>query len=394
VNSVFEIPLSDVAALRDRAKEFAKEERYREALILGEKQVSLHNYDKVHQLIEGARTSVNGNGDVVGLTWETLPRFDPDAVKSTKWLVEGLFAERTLSLIYGPRGSFKSSLMLACGGAVSRGEDFLEMKTRRRKVLYLDYENPADVIKNRVRDLRLNLPENENLVIWDRFNGRAVPRPGDPMLEQFIAHCLEEFDRSPWIIFDSLSSVLKLGEGGETTGQTAPIFAAILKLRDMGATISVLDHTRKYDPGVIYGGQDKEAKADTIHNFTLHKTATRPEHPTVSVQSWLKRYAPQGVGDFAVEVQSSRDDNKRWHVTGFRPTGNPVVEEKKRYRHILQDLIRDNPDASQRELANLAAERDGFARDRAEARLKAGIGKYWTVTKGKGRKLGYKLLED
>jgi len=393
LKNIFAMPLDNSPFLIDQAGEFNTEQQYRETLIAAEKDVTNRNYDRVHERIAKLRTPLNGTGDG-GLTWDNVPRFDPNAVQDTKWLVEILFAEGTLSLIYGPRGAFKSTFVLAAGGAVASGEEFLGMKTRKRKVLYLDYENPPDVIKNRVIDLRLGLPENKNLIIWDRFGSQPPPHPGDPRLQQFVRHCIEEFHRRPWIIFDSGSSILRRGEGGETTGQTAPLYTDVRKLCDAGATISILDHTRKYEEGIIYGGQDKEAKADTLHNFIVHKNTIRPERPILRVQSWLKRYAPEGEGRLAVEVQSFKDEKGKWHVTGFKPTGDPIVEEKKKYRHILRDLIRDNPDSSQRELAKLAAERDGFSRDKAEAMLKAGIGKRWTVTKEAKGKLIYRLLED
>ena len=337
---------------------------------------------------------VDGNGDIPSdLTWDNLPRFDPTATRKTKWLAHLFIADRTISLVYGPRGSFKSTFFLALAKAVAKGEEFLGMATRRRKVLYLDYENPPDVIKNRDKDLHLHLPKNRRLVIWDRFGDRSAPRPGDRQVERFIKHCVRKLHRKPWIILDSWSSLLRPGEGGETTGQIAPLYTFLRRWCDLGATVTVLDHTRKYDRDIIYGGQDKEAKADTIHNFIIYENKTRPEKPILRVQSWLKRYAPQGVGSFAVEVQSFKDKKGEWHISGFQLVGDPVVQEKRRNRDTLRDLIRQNPDMSQRRLAKLAAA-SGIGRDKAEKMLKDGIGKYWTVSEGAKGKMAYKLPDD
>jgi hypothetical protein len=337
---------------------------------------------------------VEGAGDVPSdLTWDTLPRFDPAATQKTKWLAHHFIADRTISLVYGPRGSFKSTFFLALAKAVARGEEFLGMATRRRKVLYLDYENPPDVIKNRDKDLHLHLPKNRRLVIWDRFGDKLPPRPGDRQVERFIKHCVRKLHRKPWIILDSWSSLLRPGEGGETTGQIAPNYTYIRRWCDLGATVTVLDHTRKYDGEIIYGGQDKEAKADTIHNFVVHENKVKPEKPILRVQSWLKRYTPQGIGSFAAEVQSFKDEQGEWHISGFQLVSDPLVQEKRRNRDMLSDLIRQNPDKSQRELAKLAAA-NGLGRDKAEKMLKAGIGKHWTVSEGAKGKLTYKLLDD
>jgi hypothetical protein len=340
-------------------------------------------------------TEFDGGGDVPSdLTWDTLPRFDPTATKKTKWLADHFIADRAISLVYGPRGSFKSTFFLGLAKAVAKGEEFLGMATRRRKVLYLDYENPPDVIKSRDKDLHLHLPKNRRLVIWDRFGDKLPPRPGDRQLERFVKHCVRKLHRKPWIILDSWSSLLRAGEGGESTGQIAPIYAHIRRLCDLGATVTVLDHTRKYTPDIIYGGQDKEAKADTIHNFVIHPNKVKPENPILRVESWLKRYAPQGVGSFAAEAQNFQDESGEWHNMGFKLAAHdPVVEEKKKRRDILCDLIRQNPGKSQRELAKLAAVH-GIGRDKAEEMLKAGIGKYWTVSEGAKGKLIYRLKDD
>ncbi len=131
------------------------------------------NWHTFRQQRSLAIVEVSGNGDTsADLTWENLPRFDPTAVKKTKWLAELFIADRTISLVYGPRGSFKSTFFLALAKAVSKGEEFLGMATRKRRILYIDYENPPDVIKNRDADLHLNLPANERLTgRGDRLNG-------------------------------------------------------------------------------------------------------------------------------------------------------------------------------------------------------------------------------
>lgn len=399
VKRLFKTSVSDTELLVAQVKKFANHRRFQEALISAEKLVNSYSYDGARDVVEEAYRFVNSSvapgaqssGDFP--TWDSLPRFDPNLVRKTKWIVENFVAEQTISLMYGPRGSFKSTFLLALAGAVARGEEYLEMKTRPRRIIYLDYENPPDVIKNRDADLNLNLPENKRLVIWDRFGTQPPPRPGEPRLERLVVHCVNELHRRPWIILDSWASLLRAGEGGESTGQIAPIYAHIRRLCDLGATFTILDHTRKYEADVIYGGQDKEAKADTIHNFVLHENKVRKERPIIRVESWLKRYAPHGTGSFAVEVQSYKDKKGVWHVSGFELADDPVLEEKRKQRNMLRELIKQKPGKSQRELAKLAAAL-GIGRDKAEELLRAGVGKYWDVEEGAKGKLTYNLVGE
>ena len=326
-----------------------------------------------------------------GQLWKNLPRFDPRHVATTRWLIESFLAERSIQLVFGERGSFKSTLMLAAAKTVANGEEFLGLKTRRRRVLYLDYENPATTIKARNDDLGLEVHSNRNLKIWDRFGPQPTPRPDDPLLEAIVKESVAETGHGPWIIFDSWASLLKHGEGGEFTGQIAPIYLHLRKLADLGATITILDHSRKYDKSTIYGGQDKEAKADSIHNLSVFPNKAKPNNPIIRVETWLKRAAPQGEGSFPFEVQSEQDRKGNWHIVGLVPAQDPEEAKSKEEIQLLRNLIRQNPNSGQEELARLAA-KQGIARDQAIKLLKDGIGKYWQVRRISHNKFSYSLI--
>jgi AAA domain len=344
------------------------------------------------QLAERLRNHINAGQQRPELqTWQTVPRFDPSAVTSTKWLIEHFIAEDNLQLIFSERGTFKTTLLMAAARAVAKGKPFLEMKTRRRRVLYLDYENPANIIKARNQDLHLRLTKNRNLIVWDRFGKQAPPLPGDARLEAIVANCVRETGHGPWIIFDSWSSLLQPGEGGENTGQIAPIYAHLRRLADAGATITVLDHSRKYETDVIYGGGDKEAKVDSIHHLQVCKNELEPNNAIVRVESWLKRYAPRGAGVFAFEVQSLEDDRGEWHITGLKRVADPVEEEKRKKFQLLGKLIQEHPEAGSEELAKIAAN-EGLGRDEAKKLLKGGIGKHWDLEKAAHGKHTFKLV--
>jgi hypothetical protein len=310
--------------------------------------------------------------------WKHLPKFDPQHVTKTRWLIKSFLAERSIHLIYGERGSFKSTLLLAAASAVSNGQEFLGMKSRRRRVLYLDYENPDHIIKARNDDLNLNLSDSRDLKIWNRFGHQQPPRPGDTMLEELVRECAFETGHGPWLIFDSWASLLKAGEGGEFTGQIAPIYAHLRKLADVGASVTVLDHSRKYETKTVYGGLDKEAKVDSIHSLSLYPNRLRPTNPIVRVESWLKRFAPRIEGVFAFEVQSQQDRNGNCHLVGLAPALDPERAKLQEEIALMLSLIRQNPNSGQEALAKAAATQ-GLSKDRAISLLKEGIGKHWNV---------------
>lgn len=324
-------------------------------------------------------------------TWTQIPQCDPSLVKRMRWIIESFVAEGNIQLVFGERGSFKSTLLLFAAKAVAAGEAFLGMKTRQGRVLYSDFENPANILRARNDDLNLNLPRNQNLKVWDRFGTAPPPRPGDPRLEAIVRDCIAETGHAPWIIFDSWSSLLKPGEGGEFTGQIAPVYLELRKLADLGAPVTMIDHPRKYERGTLYGGQDKEAKVDSIHKLLLFQNRVRPQNPIIRVESWLKRHAPEGEGSFAFEVQSRRDGNGNWQIAGLVPAGDPIEAETSKKNEILRDLIKQNPNLGQESLARLAVER-GIPRDEAIELLKRGVGKHWRVERSAHGKFCYRLI--
>jgi archaellum biogenesis ATPase FlaH len=326
-----------------------------------------------------------------GWAWDKVPQFDPARLNSkTVWLVRSFLAAGTIQLVHGERGSFKSTLFLRFAHAVSQGKKFLGMKIRRSRVLYLDYENPPSVIKQRCEDFHIDLP-NDSLKIWDRFENGFIPKPGDDLLQDLVRRCEETGERL-WIVFDSWSSLLRSGEGGENTGQVAPVLAELRRLADLGATITVLDHTRKYDPAVLYGSQDKEAKADTIHNLQMFRNHAEPNSPIIRVDSWLKRFAPKGATNFSFRAETFQDDTGEWHITSLKLSDDPLEADRKRKIEGLKLLIRDFPGFAQNALLEQGVRRGIDSRDKIVKMLKAGVGKHWIVRRAAHNKSRYELL--
>lgn len=349
---------------------------------------ALHLARRLQSHIEDTYRSASLFGD---FTWRQIPRFDPALVKRMRWVINYFVAEANIQLVFGERGSFKSTLFLAAAKAVAAGEEFLGMKTRRRRVLYLDYENPANIIKGRNDDLQLNLPHNEDLVVWDRFRSHPPPRPGDPILDSIVRDCIADTGYAPWIIFDSWSSLLKPGEGGEFTGQIAPLYLEFRKLADLGATVTIIDHSKKHERGTLYGGQDKEAKVDSIHKLLPSQNKVTPQNPIIRVESWLKRHAPQGEGSFAIEVQSAQDKRGNWHIVNLIRATDPFVVNMRDRVALLRDIIEKNPKLGQDALAKLASVQ-GIPRDQAIDTLKERTGIDWRVERVGHNKFSYSLL--
>jgi RecA-family ATPase len=151
------------------------------------------------------------------LKWKNLPRFHPSKAPKTKWLWENFIPERSITFVVGDAGSFKSTFMLALCTAISRGKPFLGRLTRPRRVLYLDSENPQDVLAARDKAMNLGLETNKCLVLLSIYGRAPVPKIGSPALRQIIRQCAAA-GRGPLLVLDHWTTFLKPGDGGERLG--------------------------------------------------------------------------------------------------------------------------------------------------------------------------------
>jgi hypothetical protein len=317
------------------------------------------------------------------LTWENLPRFDPEEVADTNWLIQSFLPETGVHLLYGAEGSCKSTLMLYAGKCIAEGIDFFGMKVTQRRVLVLDYENPSDVLKLRANDLDLKLPENPNFAIWNRFT-EIIFHPSDSRLKDLVRGCVRETGAGPIIIIDSWSSVLKSGEGGETTGHIAPLYAHFRKLVDLGATVIVIDHTNK-DGTALYGGADKKAKSDSRHRFM-----GPDKNGFVKVKSTLKRYSPETSDEFSFKICGYRDKSGFWRINRLKTVTDAKKEEETRKIEYVCKLIKEKGKDGKEALLDKAVE-DGHSRGEITKILESTTDK-WEMYRAQAGKHVYRLL--
>ncbi len=280
-----------------------------------------------------------------------IPRLDLSEVKDSRPLIDDFVMEGTTQVGYGKFGTRKTTIHLLAAWCVSQGIPFLGKKTRKRMILYLDYENPAGVLKAFCQDLGMD-PDDPCFTIWKRTK-EEPPLPGDEILEKFIRRCKRDTGHYPWIIFDSWTSLLRSGESGNEIGEATPIFRAIRKYCDLGATCTIIDHTGKRGGHEPIGTSAKMTQMDTAHQFKVEKVTFGPDmrssRMVLSIENFLKRFAPEGVGALTIEIKAAMDDKGVWHTTSIEPTTNPPAPDAR--LRPLAKYMKKNPGTSARQIA-------------------------------------------
>jgi hypothetical protein len=329
-----------------------------------------------------------------------IPRLDLAKVKEPRALIDNFIIEGCTQLGYGKFGTRKTTLHLLAAWSVSRGIPFLGMRTRKRMVLYLDYENPAGVLKAYCNDLSIDLCD-AHLTIWDRTS-EPPPKPGDKRLIKFIRRCKKVTGHAPWIIFDSWTSLLRAGESGNEIKDATRIFRAVRRYCDLGATITLIDHTGKRGNEPI-GTSAKMTQMDTAYRFSVQQDTLaldgRSSRSVIRVENFLKRFAPKDVGTFSIQIKAAMDGRDVWHTRSIQRTKDIAALKIEEKIELLKSLIRSNPNCGKEELAKLASKEQNvnggkiIGRSQASSLLQQGIGEYWTALRSGPKKLVFKTLK-
>lgn len=183
-----------------------------------------------------------------------------------RWLVEGLVCRGDIHLLIGEPGIGKSWITMALAQAISNGDSgFLGMAVREHgRVLYVDEENPEDLIYDRFRKLGLNREGARNIRYLNNIGVRLDTGDAQILVEEAL-----DFEPS-LVVLDSLTRFHTQDENH--AGAMASLFHNALKplARETGAAVVLIHHANKTDSNSSYrrsrGSGDITASVDTAYD--------------------------------------------------------------------------------------------------------------------------------
>jgi putative DNA primase/helicase len=185
-------------------------------------------------------------------------------VPAREMLLSPILPERSLAMLYAPRGVGKSWLGLSIGLAVAAGQPLLRWSApRQRNVLYIDGEMPLVSLQERLREISAGF-------------GRDIPNDGFRILaadnvegginlsteegQQAIEPLLTNIDL---LILDNLSTLLPT-RSESASDAWVPMQNWLLKLRRKGISVLLVHHagtngrqrgtSRREDAGLCFWG--------------------------------------------------------------------------------------------------------------------------------------------
>ena len=256
IKKVFAVQLPDKPLLLEQAKDFAKETRYRNALVRGEHFINARDYEMVHKAIDEARLSA---GEQTGHQTSAvdLPVYNlhqllaADFETSQDYLVETIVPRGGSILSYGLPKGLKSwfSTGVALDAAIGHGKALGCFDVPRPvRVLLVQVEDSASRTKRRLQKLRDARLFRQNPYPGDlKIITRCPLNLADPhwlaRLEAVIAK-----QKTELVIYDVLR---RLFRGDVNSAQeTAAFFELVDGLRDKyGVAVWIVHHSNKKSDG-------------------------------------------------------------------------------------------------------------------------------------------------
>lgn len=249
-----------------------------------------HDLDALRTIVEREPQAGESRFKVLDLT------IDPPPVR---WLIEDMICHGDIHMLIGEPSIGKSWLTMGMAVAVAGNSDtFLGRNVAEHgRVLYVDEENPEDLIYHRLHKLGLNKEVAKNIRYLSNVGVRL-----DKQADELVGEAL---DYEPQlIILDSLTRFHT--EDENNAGAMAALFNDALKplARKTGAAVVLIHHANKTDSNSSYkrsrGSGDITAGADC--GYDVRAVAER----TIAVSNYKSRRAAQS-DTFYVTIKDVED---------------------------------------------------------------------------------------
>jgi putative DNA primase/helicase len=258
---------------------------------------------------EQARPSLQAVGINEFLALEIPPR---------EMLLAPILPERSLAMLYAPRGLGKSWLALSIGLAVASGAPLLRWSApRQRNVLYVDGEMPLVSLQERLKAISVPLGtdipnDGFRILAADQIDGgiNLSTEKGQRSLEPLM----EDVDL---LILDNLST-LCTATSESASDAWVPIQNWLLKLRRRGIAVLLVHHAGTN--GRQRGTSRREDALDTVIALRRPEDYSPEQGARFEIHFEKLRNRVEGAGAVPFEARVENvGDGIRWSSSDLKP---------------------------------------------------------------------------
>jgi putative DNA primase/helicase len=234
-------------------------------------------------------------------------------------LLSPILPERSLAMLYAPRGVGKTLLGLSIGLAVAGGSPLMRWSApRKKRVLYVDGELPLSSLQERIRAISIGLDAeipNDGFRILAADHTEEGISIGSDDGQIAMEPLLDGVDL---LILDNLSTLCTTGsESGSDAW--VPMQNWLLKLRRQGIAVLLIHHAGTN--GRQRGTSRREDALDTVIALRRPEDYSAEQNARFEVHFEKLRNRVEGNGavSFEAKLESDADDGVRWSDHDLKP---------------------------------------------------------------------------
>jgi hypothetical protein len=250
---------------------------------------------------------------------------------------------------------------LALAVAVSTGSEFLGRRCQRAPVLYLDYENPAWAIKDRLEMLADTVIEN--LHVWGTWHVQQPPMIGSELLLTFAK------EERPMVIVDPLRYAHTAEENDST--EMAAVMQQLKFCAAAGCAVVAMHH-----PGKSEGSQSRGSSVIRDHADVCLLHEMSEESGLISLSCNKNRL---GLDLTTLTIRPN------FEAGTFEVADSPAFTKRTADCEKLLAIIAAQPGITQ----NAIVKQSGMMKARVGRLLKEGVESFWQTSEGANRSLHY-----
>jgi hypothetical protein len=266
-------------------------------------------------------------------------------------------ARNTIVLWTGADGDGKTFLVQAMATAVARGADFLSIPCQKTPVLYIDLENPAYLVQNRLRPITDDQAV-PGLRIWGIWNEQQPPLAGSELLLTIAK------ETRPLIIVDPFRYFHSAEENDSTA--MSGVMKYLRACAAHGSAVVLLHHPAKTEGSTGRGSSVIRGACDLAFLHSLDRDS----------------------GLITLKVDKNRHGESRtltiradFEAAEFDLTESPYIARRKEELDRILRIIESDQGITQ----NGIAKASGIHRNRLPRLLEEGRGTLWHIQAGPNR---------
>jgi RecA-family ATPase len=266
-------------------------------------------------------------------------------------------ARNTIVLWTGADGDGKTFVVQSMAVATARGSEFLGMPCVKTPVLYLDLENPAFLVKDRIVPMTNGEPIPE-LRIWGIWNEHQPPMAGNDLLLTIAK------ETRPLIIVDPFRYFHSAEENDSTA--MSGVMKYLRACASHGAAVVLLHHPAKAEGSTGRGSSAIRGACDLAFIHTLDR-----DTGLITLKVDKNRHGESRT----LTIRANFEDGQ------FEVTDSPYITRRKDELARIEKIIQGEPGITQNSIAKAA----GIYRNRVPRLLDEGRGTLWHSLPGPNR---------